>query len=170
MALVDISPATYVAARYEETSTTALLTPGSVSIDNMGGHWEYVKASAAVAQYALVTISNALIPLAAEATTTSIAAAPQKLGIAQVAFASADFGWVWRGPGGGVGRGIKCKLAASCALDVLLCTTATAGVVDDAIVDESVVAGLKSTATITTAAAAEVIATTFLTCNLGEVD
>ena len=157
-------------ARYEETSTTQLFESGAVSRDNRGGTWVYVKASAAVAQYALVTISNAALPLAAEATTTSIANGPVPLGIAQVAFASGEFGWVWRGPGGGVGYGIKCKLAASCVLDVTLYTTGTAGVIDDANVDESAVAGLKSCATIGGAAAEEVIASTEITCNLGEPD
>jgi hypothetical protein len=169
MALVDIYPRSMTGARYEETSTSALFTPGTESFDNMGGTWVYCKASAACAQYALVTISNALIPLCAEATTTTIANGPVPLGLTQVAFASADYGWVFRGPGGGVGRGIKC-LAANAVLDVTMYTTATAGVLDDANVDESVVAGLKLTATVTTQAAVECICSTLLTCNLGEPD
>lgn len=177
MALSGVYPATLVNARYEETYTAIDGTvpfpggkAGDVSIDNCGGQWVFCKAGSAIDAYALCTISNANVPIAAMATTTTIASRPGYLGIAQVAIASGSYGWLWRGPGGGVGRGIKCNLAASCVLDVLLSTTATPGVVDDTIVDESVVAGLVSTATITAAAAAEVIATTLLSCNLGEVD
>lgn len=169
MALVDVYPVSVTSARFEETSTTALFKPGTACYDNLGGLWIYVKASAAVAANALATISNALIPLIAEATTTTIANGPVPLGVVQVAFASADFGWIWRGPGGGVGRGIKC-LAANAALDVTIYTTGTAGVVDDANVDESVVCGLKLTATVTTQAAVEVIASMPITCNLTEPD
>lgn len=165
MALAGIYPASNSQVRFEETSTTALFKPGDCILDNQGGLWMYVKASAAIAQYELVTITTAATPLSVGATTTTIGAMgliPWKLGIAQVAFASGDYGWVWRGPGGGVGTGIKCKLAASCALDTQLWSTGTAGVVDDAEVDEQLIVGLSSTATITTAAAAEVVAVTFL--------
>lgn len=178
MTLSNVYPVVLVQSQYEQTYLAVDGTdqsfpgglPGDISQDNQGGNWMLVKAGSAIAQYDLCTITDAAIPIAASATTTTIAGPPGMLGIAQVAIASGSYGWLWRGPGGGVGRGIKCNLAASCAADVLLFTTATPGVVDDAPVDESVVSGLRSTATITTAAAAEVLATTFLTCNLGEVD
>lgn len=172
MAMVGIFPKDLVGARFEETSTTALFQPGTIARDNMGGLWVYVKAASAVTIYDFCTISDALIPLIASATTTTFGTpvAPANVGIAQVAFASADYGWIWRGPGGGVGRGIKVNAAASCVLDVVLYTTAVAGVVDDANVDECAIAGLKLTATITGAAATECIATTYLSGNLGEPD
>lgn len=169
MAMVGIYPISVEGAQFEVSGTDILFEPGTAARDNLGGLWVYCKASAAVADSALVTISNALIPLCAEATTTTIANGPVPLGIAQVAIASGSYGWIWRGPGGGVGRGIT-VLAANAALDVTIYTTATPGVVDDANVDESVVAGLKLTATVTTQAAVEVIASTYLTCNLGEPD
>ena len=175
--LVGVYPKALVDARYEQTDTPASSTiltglqarPGDVSLDNMGGEWLYAKATTACAQYALCTISGAAVPLAAEATTTTIANGPVKLGIPQVAVAAGDFGWFWRGPGGAVGSGIK-VLAANAALDVTLYTTGTPGVVDDANVDESVVSGLKLTATVTTQAGVECLASTLLTCNLGEPD
>ena len=176
MALSGIYPVTLQGVQFEQTWTSLTVAgfpgflPGDACYDNLGGIWVFVKAGSAIAVYDLVTISNALIPISASATTTTIAAGPVPLGIAQIAIASGSFGWVWRGPGGGVGHGIKCNLAASCALDITLYTTGTAGVVDDANVDESVVCGLKSTATITTAAAAEVIASIPLTCNIFEPD
>ena len=175
MALSGVYPATLTQARYEETYTSLTVpafpgfSPGDVSIDNMGGQWVFAKTSAACAAYALCTLSQANIPLAAEATTTTIADFPVKLGIPQVAVASGSYGWFWRGPGGGVGRGIK-VLAANATLAKILYTTATAGVVDDANVDESVVSGLTLTATVTTQDSIEVSASIPLACNLVEPD
>lgn len=175
MALSGVYPATLSQARYEETYTSLTVagfpgfSPGDVSIDNMGGQWVFCLTASACAAHALCTISQALVPIAAEATTTTIADFPYKLGIPQVAVASGSYGWFWRGPGGGVSRGIK-VLAANATLGKILYTTATAGVVDDANVDESVVSGLTLTATVTTQAATECSASIPLACNLVEPD
>jgi hypothetical protein len=95
------------------------------------GQWVFVKASAAIAQYAFVGIDGE--GDAAELTTTTYAASAQ-IGVAQVAFASADYGWVWVGGegGGGTGVGIKGLFSANYAAFAVINTTATAGVVDDA--------------------------------------
>lgn len=98
---------------------------------NKKGDWLFVKASAAIAQYASVGIDGE--GDAAELTTTTDASSAS-IGFAQVAFASGDYGWVWVGGagGGGTGSGIKGKVAASYVAFAQLNTTATAGVSDDA--------------------------------------
>jgi hypothetical protein len=142
--------------------------PGDVSIDNQGGHWIFAKANEALSAYELCKLSSAAIPLAIAAAAADIDAVVPILGIPQVDIASGDYGWFWRGPGGGVGRGIKVLAAANCAQDKLLFATATDGVVDDAVVTDDAIAGLFICATITTAAAAECYATTFIAANLDE--
>lgn len=96
------------------------------------GEWVYVKASAAVAQYAFVAIAKD--NTVAELTTTTAGSASLQVGVAQNALALNEFGWVWIGGpmGGGVGKGIKGKIAASYVAEANLNTTATAGVADDA--------------------------------------
>jgi peptidoglycan biosynthesis protein MviN/MurJ (putative lipid II flippase) len=168
MALSGIYPATLQGARYEETSTTALFETGACSIDNQGGQWVYGKASEALAAYQLSIISTAAVRLVQPAAAADIDAKVPMLCIPQVIVASGEFAWFWRGPGGGVGKGIKVLAATSCAQDVLLFATATDGVVDDAVVTDDCIAGLTICATITTAAAAECYATTLLAANLDE--
>jgi len=94
------------------------------------GQWVFVKASAAIAQYAWVGIDGE--GDTAELTTTTYAASAQ-IGVAQVAFASGDYGWVWVGgeAGGGTGSGIKGLFSANYAAFAVVNTTATAGVADD---------------------------------------
>lgn len=107
------------------------------------GVYQYVHANGAIAQYAMVKIDDDWE--AAEGTTTLLASTePAKVGIAQVAFADNDYGWVFVGPGLA-----RCKFAASCVQDVKIYTTATAGVVDDA--STTLINGLKLITTITSA-------------------
>lgn len=102
-----------------------LLDRGS---DKRGG-WMFVKASAAIAQYAWVGIDGS--GNAAELTTTTYAASAA-IGVAQIAATTNDYLWVWIGRGGGTGSNIKGKVAASYVAFALINTTAVAGVVDDA--------------------------------------
>jgi len=168
MALSGIFPVMLGTARYEETSTDAKFETGTCSMDNQGGMWIYAKASETIAAYVLSKISTAAVRLAEPVKTTDIASLVPMLGIPQVNFAIDEFGWFWRGPGGGVGKGIKVLAAASCVKDVLLFTTATDGVVDDAVVTDSAVAGLTICATVTSAAAAECYSSVMLACNQDE--
>lgn len=112
------------------TSTDAI---AKYAVPNRGsdkrGEWIYVLAGAAIAQYAWVGIDGE--GDAAELTTTTYAASAV-IGVAQVAIASGEYGWVWVGRGGGTGSGIKGKVAASYVAFAALNTTATAGVADDA--------------------------------------
>ena len=96
---------------------------------NKDGEFIFIKASAAIAQYAFVSIDGE--GDAAELTTTNYATSCA-IGVAQVAVASGEYAWVFAGRGGGTGSGIKGLFSANYAAFALINTTATAGVVDDA--------------------------------------
>jgi hypothetical protein len=174
MALTNVYSIVPVGVDFEVTATAIDGTvpggfkPGDGAIDNQGGHWIYAKANEALSAYQLCKISSAAIPLAIAAAAGDIDSVVPILGIPQVAIASGSYGWFWRGPGGGVGRGIKVLAAVDCAENKLLFATATDGVVDDAVVTDDAIAGLFICATITTAAAAEVYATTIISANHDE--
>lgn len=95
------------------------------------GEWVFVKASASVAQYAFVVIASD--NTVAELTTTNATSASLQVGVAQVALATNEFGWVWIGGpmGGGTGKGIRGKCLTLYAANANLFTTATAGCADD---------------------------------------
>lgn len=174
MALNGVSPLTMVGAKYEVTETTAQFPVGTISHDNFGGEWIYVKAAEALTVYSLCHITNASIIagtwLAEMTEASDIATGPKFLGINQVAFASGDYGWLWRGPGGGYNRGIKVRSVGFTAGALAYPDASNAGAVDDDNVDESVIAGLTTLTTTTTEDTPECMATTILTCNLGETD
>jgi len=88
-----------------------------------GGEAMFVHASGAITQYDCVGIDE---DFEAAAMLKAIADDGHFVGFAQVAFADNDFGWVHT-----KGSNITCRLAASCAADSALYTTATAGVLDD---------------------------------------
>lgn len=173
MALAGVYPV-MIGPEYERVHTTAKFPVGTVSHDNLGGEWLYVKAAETLTAYSLCHVTNASIILGtwlAELTeATDMATGPKFLGLNQVAFAAADFGWIWRGPGGGLGRGIKVRAENATAGALLHPLSGTAGAVDDANVDEGVISGLTTLVTTTTITATECQASTFLTCNLTEVD
>ena len=171
---VEVYPRDMVGARFEETSTTALFPVGTVCVDNQGGQWLYVKAAETLTVHSLCHVTNASIILGtwlAEMTEASdIATGPKFVGLNQVAFAASDFGWIARGPGGGLGKGIKVRAENATAGALLHPLSGTAGAVDDANVDEGVIAGLTTLVTTTTIAATEVQMTTILAVNLTEAD
>lgn len=174
MALSGVYPKDLTGARYEVTETTAQFPVGTVSRDNLGGEWLYVKAAETLTIHSLIHVTNASIILgtwlAELSEAADIATGPKFLGVNQIAFASGDFGWVWRGPGGGLGRGIKIRSENTTAGALLHPLSGTAGAVDDANVDEGVIAGLTTLVTTTTITAVECQASTIITCNLTEVD
>lgn len=167
MALSGIFPS-LPGVGFETSGTDALFPTGFSVRDNQGGEWIYAKTSETVSAYQLCKISTAAVRLAQPVAAADIDALVPLLGIPQVDIASGSYGWFWRGPGGGVGKGIKVLAALNCAQDVLLFATATDGVVDDAVVTDDAIAGLTICATITTAAAAECYASMTITCNHDE--
>ena len=127
------------------------------------GMFVFVQANGAIAQYAFATIAND--GQAAELTTTTAGSNNLMIGVAQVALADNEYAWVWVGGprGGGVGSGIKGKVAANYVALNNLQTTATAGVADDASTKLiSYVVGVAST---TPAAAVELFSTDVMKVN-----
>ena len=133
---------------------------GDIASDT-DGEWMFVKASASIAQYAFVLISDAFL-----ATETSGASSiVQHVGVAQSALAANEFGWVWIGgpAGGGVGKGIRGKIAASYVANTPLLTTATSGVADDA--GSTTIKNVSGTVATTGAANVELKSTGYLSLN-----
>jgi hypothetical protein len=128
---------------------------------DIDGEWMFVKASASVAQYAFVLISDTFTV----AETSGASSIVQHVGVAQVALATNEFGWVWIGgpAGGGVGKGIKGKIAASYVANTPLLTTAASGVADDA--GSTTIKNVSATTLTTGAASVELKSTGYLTLN-----
>lgn len=133
---------------------------GDIGSD-VDGEYMFVKASAAVAQYAFVLVSDTFT--AAE--TSGASSIVQHVGVAQIAAALNEYLWVWIGgpAGGGVGRGIKGKIAASYVVNTPLLTTATSGVADDA--GSTTIKNVSATTATTGAANVELKSTGYLTLN-----
>jgi hypothetical protein len=101
---------------------------GDVASNRLGS-FIYIKATAAIDQYAWVGIDengNATMLLTGGAAEGSV-------GVVQVALSANEFGFAWIGGAAGGGNGvIKGKVAASYAANAALYTTGVAGVADDA--------------------------------------
>lgn len=173
-----VSPAAGV--DYEQTVTANDGTVGfnwrvgDVSVDNQGGQWLFGQADEALTAFSLCFVTNATIILGTwkfqMAEAADLATGAKFLGLNQVAFTDEYYGWIWRGPGGGLNRGIKVRAENATAGALLHPLSGTAGAVDDANVDEGVISGLATLVTTTTIAATECQASTIITCNLTEVD
>jgi len=125
------------------------------------GEYMFVQASAAVAQYAFVLITDAFKC----SETSGASSIVQHVGVAQVAAATNEYLWVWIGgpAGGGVGKGVRGKIAASYVANTPLLTTATAGVADDA--GSTTIKNVSGTVATTGAANVELKSTGYLTLN-----
>lgn len=96
---------------------------------DIDGEWVFVVADATgVSQYDAVSISNSFVATklvdAGAAFTTTV-----QVGVAQIALAANEYGWVWIGGplGGGTGKGIKVNIASTGATAATaLYTTASA--------------------------------------------
>lgn len=130
----------------------ALRAVGSAPV----GEFVFVQADGAIDQYGWVKIEQD--GQAAMVNQTNDGADGLLIGVAQVAAADNEYLWVWVGGlnGGGVGKGIKGKVAAGYVAKKNLYTTATSGVADRDTTNPAVkiayVVGLAST---TPAAAVE---------------
>jgi hypothetical protein len=128
----------------DATSTTKEFALGAIvtGTDSSGSYaaeYKYVKASAAIAQYAVVKIDDD--GTAAELDTTTSGVEPTAVGVAQVAFAQDEYGWVVVS-GNGTVQAIS---GGSAAADVAIYTTTTAGHVDDVSSNSDKILGLKLT-------------------------
>jgi hypothetical protein len=153
MANTHYQTGSILGAKIGTTTTTAEHALGETCKGDNGTEWVYVQANGAITQYDYVCMDE---DFQAVAGTKALVDAGHEIGFAQVAFANDEYGWIAR-------RGKTCsvRVAASCAPDVALYTTGTAGVLDDASTSQSQIRGVViiSTAGTATAQAVECIAT-----------
>lgn len=109
-------------------------TVGERALGNDGTEWMYVHAATAITQYDAVGVDE---NYEASALTKAMADDGWQVGFAQIAASDNDFFWLCMG-----GSNVKVRVAASCAADVSLYTTATAGVLDDTSGSQTVVNGV----------------------------
>lgn len=116
-----------------------------------GQEYMYVQAGEAISQYDCVAIDE---NYQAVKMTKALADAGHRPGFAQVAFSDNDLGWV-----AVQGSNISVNVLASCAADVQLYTTGTAGSLDDTSGSQTAIRGVVLvTAATTTASTRECIA------------
>lgn len=141
---------------YKKTFTADTL-PLPVPVTTVGslveGDFVFVQADGAIDQYGFVKIEAD--GQAAMLTTINAGSNALMVGVAQVAALDNEYLWVWIGGpmGGGVGKGIRGKVAANFVAKANLNTTATAGVADDA--STTLIKGGVGLASTTPAAAVE---------------
>ena len=138
-----------IGANTAATSTTAEFGLGDRHTDHDGKVWTYVQASASIAQYDVVTYDETYYTTVAPVSTSNDARG-DKLGVAPVAFADNEYGWLQiYGP-------CTLNVLASCAPNVELTTTATGGSLDDATTASLIVAdGIVTTAASVSVASAK---------------
>lgn len=132
-----------------DTSTRAVINPGTVVNLDDGGLAVYVQAASNLSQYNAVCIPNSNI--ATNATTARVAST-KRVGFAQVSIASGYYGWVH------LGGKVRVNVSASCLPAVALYTTTTEGVLDDATVSGAMVAGVVTEVTASATSALTAVA------------
>lgn len=142
-----------IGANLASPTTDAAFALGERQTGTDGTVWVYVQASGAITQYDYVCIDEDF--QAAAGTKTSVDDG-HAIGFAQAAFADDEYGWVALS-----GTNISVSLAASCAPDVPLYTSGTAGVLDDSSTSQTKIDGVVAVSTAGTASSntVEVIAT-----------
>ena len=139
------STSSVIGVNLTRVDDSALFQVGTVVNLSDGGQAMYVHASAsALSTYAAVFIG---VDGVATMTTTTLAPENSRVGFAQTSIGTSKYGWVQ------LGGQVVVNLAANCADNVPLFTTATAGVLDDAVVSNGYVVGLVSKTTISNATA-----------------
>lgn len=116
------------------TTNTDGLALGTRVDHTDGQTYTKVQASAAIVQYDWVGIDE---NFAAAPLTDAMAQDGWEIGVAQVAFASGDYGWIAT-----KGSNLTGFVKASCAADVSLYTSATAGKLDDASTGQTKIEGV----------------------------
>ncbi len=140
---------------------TGEFTPGAEVQLAGGGVLVYVSATSTISQYNAVVIDNlgGAVPV-----TTTNSATSKRIAFAQTSIASGYFGWVQ------VGGKVVVTLAANCAPNVPLYTTATGGVLDDAVVSTGLVVGIVANTSISNATAVTCVAATGTMIASGDMD
>lgn len=129
-----------IGANVANPTTIAEFGLGDLRTDHDGKIWVYIRASGTIAQYDVVTYDETYSTTVAPVSTSNDARG-DKLGVAPVAFATNEYGWLQiYGP-------TILKVLASCVPNTELTITATAGSVDDATTASLMVAdGIVATA------------------------
>lgn len=159
MAGFPISPV--VGTKIDEATTDKKFAVGTVVRLSDGGEAVYVSATSTISQFnaVVIDVANGAVPV-----TTTNSANSKRIGFAQTSIASGWFGWVQ------TSGNVKVSLAANCDDNVPLYTTATAGVLDDAVVSGGLVLGVTSTVTISNATAVTCIAAVGSKIGTGDMD
>ena len=145
----------------DDTSPTAKIAKGTKVDLNDGGEAIYVQALSEISTFAAVAI---YADQTAQMLTTTLSATTKRVGFAQTSIASGYYGWVQTS---GI---VKANLAVNCAPNVPLYTTATAGVLDDAIVSTGLIIGVTGTVSISNATAVTCIAAQGAMVGTGDMD
>jgi len=145
----------------DDTSPTAKIAKGTKVDLNDGGEAIYVQALSEISTFAAVAI---YADQTAQMLTTTLSATTKRVGFAQTSIASGYYGWVQTS---GI---VRTNLAANCAPNVPLYTTATAGVLDDAIVSTGLILGVTGTVSISNATAVTCIAAQGAMVGTGDMD
>lgn len=145
---------------FESDGTTAKILAGLGDEYQFGGaRYKYIRASGATAAYACCHITAAIRAIEITTTLMGTVARPTGICIPQYSLADGEYGWAPIGPFylREDGSTTFKVLAANAATSVRLYTTATAGVLDDAVTTGNI-AGLSLTETVTTQEAADCVA------------
>jgi hypothetical protein len=145
----------------DDTSPTAKIAKGTKVDLNDGGEAIYVQALSEISTFAAVAI---FADQTAQMLTTTNSATTKRVGFAQTSIPSGQYGWVQTS---GI---VKVNLAANCDDNVPLYTTATAGVLDDAVVSQGLILGVTNTVTISNATAVTCIAASGAMVGSGDMD
>lgn len=118
----------FIGAKTDDSFTTTtdgrMFSLGERFVDFAGKEWVFVKATSAIAQYDVVTFDETYQGVVAPLGTANDARG-DRVGVPSVAIASGSYGWLQVfGP-------CTMNVLASCAANVRINTTATAGSLDD---------------------------------------
>lgn len=144
-----------------DITSTAQIAKGTRATTSDGGEAVYIQALSEISTFAAVAI---FADSTAQMLTTTNSATSKRIGFAQTSIASGYYGWVQTS---GV---VKINLATNCDDNVPLYTTATAGVLDDAVVSTGLVLGVTNTVTISNATAVTCIAAQGAMIGTGDMD
>lgn len=125
------------------------------------GEYMFVRANGTIAQFAFCLIADNFNAVETSGASTIV----QHVGVAQIAAVAGQYLWVWIGgpAGGGVGKGIRGKIAASYVANTPLLTTGPSGVADDT--GSTLIKNVSGTVATTGAANVELKSTGYLTLN-----
>jgi hypothetical protein len=144
-----------------QIDTTARVPVGTVVSLQDGGESIYVQALSELSTYAACAVyGNGT----AQMLTTTLSANAKRVGFAQVSIPSGYYGWLQ------ISGAPLCNLASACDDNVPLYTTATSGVLDDAVVSGGLVLGAIGTTTISNATAVTLLVARGAMIGTGDMD